>query len=86
MIKMNTIPKNIFVFIMAKISSAPESLTVKIWVKIRVAAINIPKDSRLKNPALVDIIKNQNDAPAVTATLLNLGEDSSISDRINECD
>jgi len=31
------------------------------------------------------IMKNQKDNPAVTAILLNLGEDSSNLNRVNEC-
>jgi len=30
-------------------------------------------------------MKNQNDSPAVTASDLNLGEDTSMLDRIDEC-
>jgi hypothetical protein len=30
-------------------------------------------------------MKNQNDIPAVTANALNLGDDNSILNRINEC-
>lgn len=82
--KTNIIPKNIFVFIIARRSSAPDSLTVKIWVKINTLVTNGTKISRRKKPPAVDIIKNQNEIPAVTARLLNLGEESSILNRINE--
>ena len=36
-------------------------------------------------PIDVVIIKNQNEKPAVTASALNLGDDSSMLNRIDEC-
>jgi len=74
------------VFIIAKTSSAPDNLTVKTWVRIKDTTTNVINTSRLSELRAVKIIKNQNDAPAVTTRLLNLGDDSSILNRINECD
>jgi hypothetical protein len=44
---------------------------------IKISIENIPVD--------VVIMKNQNDNPAVTASALNRGEDSSILNRIDKC-
>jgi hypothetical protein len=41
--------------------------------------------SKEKTPIAVDIMKNQKENPAVTANDLNLGEESSILNWINEC-
>ena len=41
--------------------------------------------SNEKKPVDDDIIKNQNENPAVTARDLNLGDDASISNWINKC-
>ncbi len=42
-------------------------------------------NSKEKTPIEVVIIINQKEKPAVTASALNLGDESSILDRINEC-
>ena len=82
---MNNIPKKIFVFIIAKISKAFESLAEKICVIVIVAARKIPNNSNEKMPIVVVIIINQKEKPAVTANALNLGDESSILNRIDEC-
>ena len=69
----------------AKISNALESLTEKICVKIKTITTKAANISKEKTPIAVDIMKNQNENPAVTANDLNLGEESSILNWINEC-
>ena len=44
--------------------------------------VNASKENK---PMTDEIIKNQKENPAVTVSALNLGDDSSILDRINEC-
>ncbi len=66
-------------------SNAFESLTAKIWViniVIRTKIVNASIENKL---VAEEIIKNQKENPAVTAKALNLGDDNSILDRINEC-
>ena len=70
---------------MAKTSNPFESLTEKICVIVIVIARKIPSNSKEKTPIEVVIIINQKEKPAVTASALNLGDDSSILNRINEC-
>ena len=82
---MNRIPKKIFVFICANMSNPFESLRAKICVVMKIDATKIRKSSMEKIPKEMLIIKHQKDNPAVTAILLNLGDDNSNSDRINEC-
>ena len=82
---MNNIPRNIFVLIIAKKSNPLESFTVKIWVTISVIIIKPASNSKEKTPVIEEIIKNQNENPAVTANDLNLGDDNSILNRIDEC-
>ena len=69
---------------MAKISNPFESLIEKIWVVVIVTATKIPSNSKEKAPVAEVIIKNQKVNPAVTASALNLGEENSILNRINE--
>ena len=83
--KTNKIPKNILVLIIAKMSNAFESLNAKIWVIDIVIATKIASASKENKPTAEDIIKNQKENPAVTASALNLGEDNSILNWINEC-
>ena len=83
--KMNNIPKNILVLIFAKISNPFESLTEKIWVMAIATAAKIPSNSKEKIPIPAVIIANQKQDPAVTARALNLGDESSILNRINDC-
>jgi len=47
-------------------------------------AIKIANDSKENKPMDEEIIKNHKENPAVTARDLNLGDDNSILDRINE--
>ena len=66
-------------------SSAFESLNAKIWVIAIVIATKIANASKENKPVAEEIIKNQRENPAVTAKALNLWDDSSILNRINEC-
>ena len=83
--KINKIPKKIFVLIIANMSNPFESLTANICVIIKTVATNTASASKENNPMADVIIKNQKENPAVTARLLNRGEESSILNRINEC-
>ena len=69
----------------AKISNPFESFNEKICVITNTDAIKIAKNSNEKLPSADVIIKNQNDNPAVTASDLNLGDESSKLDGINKC-
>jgi len=69
----------------AKTSNALESLIEKICVKTKTITTKTANASKEKTPIAVDIMKNQNENPAVTANDLNLGEESSILNWINEC-
>ena len=66
-------------------SNAFESLSAKIWVVTIVIATKITNASIENKPVAEEIIKNQKENPAVTARALNLGDDSSNLNRINEC-
>ena len=66
-------------------SNAFESLTAKIWVITIVIATKIANASKENKPMAEEIIKNQREKPAVTAKALNLWDDSSILNWINEC-
>ena len=81
----NKIPKNIFVLIIAKISSPFEIFFVNICVTLRTIATNVIKISIENIPIDIVIMKNQNDNPAVTARDLNLGDDAFILNRIDKC-
>jgi|TARA_B110000014_G_scaffold254575_1_gene235323 hypothetical protein len=83
--KTKRIPKNIFVLNIAKISNALESLIEKICVKMIVIAMKIANSSKEKIFVVKVIKKNQNENPAVTASALKRGEDTSISNRIDKC-
>ena len=74
--KINNIPRNIFVFIIAKISNPFESFTEKICVIVIVIARKIPNSSKEKTPVPVVIIINQKEKPAVTDSALNRGDES----------
>ena len=54
------------------------------WVKIMIPAINDSITSIENIPVTLDIIKNQNDNPAETANALNLEDERSILNWINE--
>ena len=71
--------------IIAKISNAFESLNAKIWVIDIVITTKIANASKENKPVAEEIIKNHKENPAVTARALNLGEDNSILNWINEC-
>tara|TARA_Y100000817_G_C16514526_1_gene392741 strand:- start:70 stop:345 length:276 start_codon:yes stop_codon:yes gene_type:complete len=85
MTKMKRIPKNNFVLNIAKISRAFDNLIEKIWVNVIVIPKKIANNSSEKRLVDAVIKKNQNEKPAVTASALNRGEDTSILDRINKC-
>ena len=66
-------------------SNAFESFNAKICVMVIINTRKITNASIENKPEADVIIKNQRENPAVTASSLNLGEDSSILNRINEC-
>ena len=66
-------------------SNAFESLSAKICVTAIVIATKITSASRENKPVADEIIKNHKENPAVTAKDLNLTDDSSILNWINEC-
>ena len=70
--------------IIAKMSNAFESLSAKICVIAIVIATKITSASRENKPVADEIIKNHKENPAVTAKALNLGDDSSILNRIDK--
>ena len=70
--------------IIAKMSNAFESLNAKIWVIDIVNATKITNASMENKPVAEEIIKNHKENPAVTARALNLGDDSSILNRIDK--
>ena len=76
--KINKIPKNILVLIIAKMSNAFESLNAKIWVIVIVMITKIVNASKENKPITEENIKNHKENPAVTAPALNLGDDNSI--------
>ncbi len=67
-------------------SRALDTLIDKNCIKGKTIATNITKYSSVKTPKIDVSIKNHKVNPADTANALNLGEDSSILNRINECD
>ena len=71
--------------IIAKMSNAFESLTAKICVTAIVITTKITSASKENKPVADEIIKNHKENPAVTTKDLNLTDDSSILNRINEC-
>ena len=82
---MNKAPKNIFVFIIAKISNPFEIFFAKIWVIVKTDKTNMIRYSNENTPVDCVRIKNQKDNPAVTARDLNLGELVCILNRIDKC-
>ena len=66
-------------------SNAFESFNAKICVIVIINTRKITNTSIENKPEAEVIIKNQKENPAVTASALNLGEDSSILNCINEC-
>ena len=71
--------------IIAKMSNAFESFNAKICVVVIVNIKKIISASIENKPVAEVIIKNQKVNPAVTANDLNLGEDNSILNWIDEC-
>ena len=65
-------------------SNALDTFTDKICIKVKTIIIKITKYSSENTPDIEVIIKNQNVNPADTANALNLGDDNSILNRINE--
>jgi len=80
----NKIPRNIFVLTMANTSRTFDTFIANIWVKIMIPAMNDNTASKENIPIALDIIKNQNDNPAETANALNLEDERSILNWINE--
>ncbi len=83
---MNNIPKKSFVLNIANKSNALDTLMERICMRANTETVKITKYSRVKKFRVNDIIRNQKVIPADTANALNLGDESSILDRINECD
>ena len=71
--------------IIAKMSNAFESFNAKICVMVIINARKITSASIENKPEADVIIIIQKENPAVTASALNLGEDNSILNWINEC-
>ena len=70
---------------MANTSRALETLIAKNCINGKIITIKIANISRVKIPNIDVITKNQKVNPAETANALNLGDDNSILNRINEC-
>jgi len=81
----NKIPKNIFVLIIAKMSSPFEIFFVNICVTLKTIVTNIIKISIENIPVDDVMIKNQKVNPAVTAKDLNRGELVCILNWIDKC-
>ena len=81
----NNIPKNIFVLIIAKMSSPFEIFFVNICVTLKTIVTNIIKISIENIPVDDVMIKNQKVNPAVTAKDLNRGELVCILNWIDKC-
>ena len=81
---MNSAPRNILVLIIAKISNPFDIFEEKIWVIAKTLPMKISIISNENMPDTEIIIKNQNERPAVTATDLKRGDDSSILNRIDK--
>ncbi len=74
------------VLYLANVSSVLDTLIDINCINWKTNATNIAKYSSVKTPAIDVITKNQKVNPADTASALNLGDDNSILDRINEGD
>jgi len=66
------------------VSSALDTFTARYCINEKTIAIKITKYSSVKTPKMEVITKNQKVNPAATVNALNLGDDNSILDRINE--
>jgi len=75
--------KNNFVLNIANASRTEDSFFDMIWVRITTRATKIANNSKENTPNAEVSTKNQREKPSVTASALNLGEDSSILDRID---
>ena len=84
--KINKIPKKNFVLIAANVSRPLDNFREKTWVRAITDTTKITSASIENNWKNDVIIKNQNDTPKVVANALNLGEDSSILNRIYQSD
>jgi len=73
------------VLIIAKMSNAFESFNAKICVMNIINTRKITSVSKENKLNAEVIIKNQKVNPAVTAKALNLGDDNSILNWVNEC-
>ena len=71
--------------IIAKMSNTFESFNAKICVIVITNTRKITSASIENKPEAEVIIKNQKENPSATARALNLGEDNSILNWINEC-
>ncbi len=80
----NKIPRKNFVLYIANVSSALDTLIDINCINGNIIATNIAKYSRVKTPTIDVITTNQKVNPADTASALNLGDDNSILNRINE--
>ena len=69
---------------MANTSRTFDTFIANTWVKIMIPAMNDNIASKENIPVTLDIIKNQNDNPAETANALNLEDERSILNWINE--
>ena len=69
---------------MANMSNTLDTFNDKICIKVKTIIIKIANASNENTPTIEVIIKNHKVNPADTANALNLGEDSSILNRINE--
>ena len=78
-------PKKNFVLKSAKISNTFDTLRERICIKGKMMIIKITNASIENIPNAIIMIKYQKENPADTASALNLGDDNSILDRINEC-
>ena len=79
------IPRKILVFTIASMSRPFEIFVENICVTISTDTTKTPNISKEKVPVIDVTMKNQNDNPVVTARDLNLGDDSSILNWIDEC-
>ncbi len=84
--KIKSAPRKILVLIIAKTSNPFEIFGAKIWVTASTDTMKITNNSRVNTPIPEVMMKNQNESPAVTASDLNLGDDTCILYWINKCD
>ena len=80
-----SMPRKILELISANTSNPFEIFFANICVIVRIDATNITKISIENIPIDDEIMKNQNDNPAVTAKDLNRGDEGFILNWIDEC-